>query len=165
MIELSPAERRTLKQRAHHLNPVVTTGNAGITPAVLAEMVSSLAHHELMKIRVMADDRDERRQRIADICRHLDAALVQQVGFMATLYRPNPEKQREAERARKALARKKPDNQRAAPRAGGREERYSRSTGSSSRSSGRMSQGRSGDTPYGRAPAGRSRPVKRSGPR
>lgn len=105
MIELTPAERRALKQRAHPLRHIVSTGNAGLTQAVLNEMASSLAHHELMKIRVLADDRSEREATIVNICQALDCARVQQVGFVVTLYRPNPEKQR-AE-AKKAAAQRK----------------------------------------------------------
>ena len=35
---ISPAERRALKARAHALDPVVLSGDGGVTEAVLAEI-------------------------------------------------------------------------------------------------------------------------------
>ncbi|MBM3374252.1 MAG: YhbY family RNA-binding protein, partial [Betaproteobacteria bacterium] len=47
MENLTPAERRALKARAHHLQPVVIIGDAGLTPAVLGEIDRALTSHEL----------------------------------------------------------------------------------------------------------------------
>jgi putative YhbY family RNA-binding protein len=80
MITLTPAQRRDLKARAHHLQPVVMIGDAGLTPAVIKEIEVHLKSHELIKIRVLGDDRDHRRQLKDSICSSQDAASVQQIG-------------------------------------------------------------------------------------
>jgi RNA-binding protein len=85
---ITEAERRALKRLAHHLEVVVRTGSAGLTDAVIAEAGRALAHHELMKVRVLAGEREDRDAMIRQLCETLGAALVQRVGHVATLYRP-----------------------------------------------------------------------------
>ena len=87
---LSPAERRTLKARAHHLNPVVIVGDAGLTEAVLREIDVHLKSHELIKIRVAGDDRDARASMMETVCASINASPVQQIGKLLVVYRPKP---------------------------------------------------------------------------
>lgn len=91
MLSLTVTERRELKAKAHPLHPVVMIGNAGLTPAVLAEIAASLKVHELIKIRVMSDDRKARDDMLNTICLELDAAPVQHIGKILVIYLPNPE--------------------------------------------------------------------------
>ena len=89
---LSPQQRKELKQNAHHLKPVIMTGTAGLSTAVLAEIDKALEHHELIKIRFGAGDRDARKAMIAECCEKTKAEVVQQIGATATIYRRNPDK-------------------------------------------------------------------------
>ena len=91
MKELNSAERRALRARAHALHPVVMIGEAGLTPAVLKEVDLALKSHELIKIRVLGDDRERRETLIGEICGALGAAPVQQIGKMLVVFRPRPE--------------------------------------------------------------------------
>ncbi len=90
MRTLTPAERRAFRAKAHPLHPVVTIGQHGLTPAVLHEIDVNLLAHELIKIRVFSDDRDEREALLARICAELDAAPVQHLGKILTIWRPAP---------------------------------------------------------------------------
>ena len=90
MPALSPLERKALKARAHHLNPVVMIGDAGLTPAVLREIDAALKSHELIKVRVAGDDRDMRAAAYATICTELDCAPVQHIGKQLVLFRAKP---------------------------------------------------------------------------
>ena len=99
MIELTPAERRDLRARAHHLHPIVMIGEAGLTPPVLHEIDLALKSHELIKVRVLGDDRNRRARIEADICAALAAAEVQTIGKMIVLYRPRPEEPAGAKKA------------------------------------------------------------------
>ncbi|CAG0942099.1 RNA-binding protein [Gammaproteobacteria bacterium] len=85
---LTETEKRRLRGLAHHLSPYVHVGNAGITPGVLAELDGALAHHELLKIKVRADDRAQRNAVIAELALRCDAAVVTRIGNVAVLYRP-----------------------------------------------------------------------------
>ena len=52
MIEITPTERRALRAAAHHLKPVVSISQKGLTASVLAEIDRSLKAHELIKLRL-----------------------------------------------------------------------------------------------------------------
>jgi RNA-binding protein len=93
-VQLTEKQRRHLKGLAHHLNPIIQVGNAGITPAVIAETGRALADHELLKVRVSAADRAERDAAIALLAAESQAALVARVGHVAILYRANPDRPR-----------------------------------------------------------------------
>ena len=87
---LTPIERRALRARAHQLHPVIMIGNAGLTPTVLQEIDIALKSHELIKIRVLGEDRAQREKLIGEICPALDASPVQHIGKMLVIYRPRP---------------------------------------------------------------------------
>src|SRR5690606_27698038 len=61
------------------------------TPALVAELDQVLERHELVKVKVGADDRDARDAMIAELAGQTGAALVQRIGHTATLYRPAKE--------------------------------------------------------------------------
>lgn len=107
--ELPAEQRRALKARAHALKPVVTIGNAGLTDAVVTELAASLAHHELMKVRLPAAERTIRAGMVEALCARLDAALVQQVGFVLTVYRKKTgKKNKKPKRAKPKSAQARP---------------------------------------------------------
>ena len=87
-MSLSEQTRRELRTRGHTLKPVVSIGNAGLSPAVMREIELSLAHHELMKIKISGGEREQRGDMIAQICEQLGAEQVQPIGHIALIYRP-----------------------------------------------------------------------------
>ena len=87
---LTNKERAHLKARAHALEPVVHTGTAGITDAVVAEVDRALTAHELMKVRIGADDRDARVALGDELCTRTGATAVDRVGKVLILWRPRP---------------------------------------------------------------------------
>ncbi len=91
MLELTPTQRRFLRQQAHALNPVVMIGNNGLTDAVLREIAKSLDALELIKVRVLGDDREARTAMYDTICSSLNAAPVQHIGKLLVVYRPGIE--------------------------------------------------------------------------
>ena len=91
MKELTPAERRALRARAHPLHPVIMIGEAGLTPAVISEIDRALKSLELIKIRVLGDDRNARAAMIEQICTALNASPVQHIGKILVVFRPRPE--------------------------------------------------------------------------
>jgi len=90
-MSLNEKQKKHLRKLGHSLEPVLLTGGSGLTPGVLAELDATLAHHELLKVRVRAADRDSRDQLIRAMCEHAGAELVQRIGHVALLWRPNPE--------------------------------------------------------------------------
>ncbi|HEX5055495.1 MAG TPA: ribosome assembly RNA-binding protein YhbY [Gammaproteobacteria bacterium] len=89
---LSPKQRHFLRGLAHTLKPVIIIGQQGLTPNVKNEIDQALTHHELIKLRVNAEDRIQRRQLIETMVSEANAELVATIGHIAVLYRPNPKK-------------------------------------------------------------------------
>ena len=89
---LTPKQRQALKAQAHALKPVVMIGQNGLTDAVIREADMALKAHELIKIRVRNDDRDEREQFAQIFCERLNAQLVAHSGKLIILWRKNEDK-------------------------------------------------------------------------
>jgi RNA-binding protein len=91
MTALTAAERRALKARAHPLRPVVIVGSKGLSDAVVKEADIALQSHELIKVKLASDDREERASQYRALAAALDASPVQQIGKVAVLYREKAE--------------------------------------------------------------------------
>ena len=92
-ITLSRDARLTLRAQAHHLNPVVLLGASGLTEAVMKEIDRELKAHELIKVRVPTDDREEREAIFVKIADELGCARVQMIGKLLVLWRPADEEE------------------------------------------------------------------------
>ena len=88
----SPArQKRALRQIAHHLNPVVTVAEKGISDHLRDETERALTDHELIKVRVSIDDRGARKALGTELAQVCQAQIVQVIGKIFVLYRANPE--------------------------------------------------------------------------
>lgn len=76
-----------LRGLAHNLNPVVMISNKGLSESVLKEINVSLDAHELVKIKVMGDDRVLRAKLLTDICEQTNAIAVHHIGKQLVIYR------------------------------------------------------------------------------
>ncbi len=90
--ELTSKQIKFLKTRAHALNPIVRVGQNGLTDAVLKELEIALAHHELVKIKVTADDRNARETMLLSMSENTRSHVVQRIGSMVVLFRQNVKK-------------------------------------------------------------------------
>ncbi|HZR03250.1 MAG TPA: ribosome assembly RNA-binding protein YhbY [Burkholderiales bacterium] len=95
-MQLSTTQRKQLKACAHRLSPVVMIGDKGLSSAVLKEIDVNLKSHELIKIRVTGDDRDQRERILRDICEKLQASAVQHIGKILVVYRANADTEAQA---------------------------------------------------------------------
>ncbi|MEN8170910.1 MAG: ribosome assembly RNA-binding protein YhbY [Pseudomonadota bacterium] len=86
-MSLTAAQQRHLRKLAHNLKPLVIIGDKGLSESVVNEIDQTLAHHELIKVRVNAEDREERDAMIIAMCEALECALVQRIGHVAVIYR------------------------------------------------------------------------------
>lgn len=91
-IALTSSQTRFLRGHAHDLKALLQTGGKGITPAFLAQLEEVLELHELVKVKVAAEDRDARDAAIAEMVNASECALVQRIGNVAVLYRPSRER-------------------------------------------------------------------------
>ncbi len=86
---LSHSQTRYLKGLLHATKPVVLLGNKGLTLEVFKEIELALDHHELIKVKLVAADRDAKRAMAAQIAAQTEAELVAQIGNMASYFRRN----------------------------------------------------------------------------
>ncbi len=89
-MSLSQAQKKAFRSIGHHLNPVVTVSENGISEGVLAELDRALADHELIKVKLALPERDDRAAMLDELVAESGAELVQKIGKMALLYRHNP---------------------------------------------------------------------------
>lgn len=88
--QLTANQKKFLRGIAHGLNPVIIIGAQGVTDNLMAELERALTHHELLKIKIAAGEREDRKTVIDYILQHTKAELVQSVGKMFVIYRPHP---------------------------------------------------------------------------
>lgn len=91
-VVLTSSQNRFLRGHAHDLKALLQTGGKGVTPSFLAELDEVLERHELVKVKVAAEDREARDALIGEIVEQTGAALVQRIGHVAVLYRPAKDK-------------------------------------------------------------------------
>lgn len=93
-MSLSQDQKKHLRTIGHQLNPVVTVGDKGLSQSVLDEIERALNDHELIKVKVVTEDREDKKTIIAELVTQTGATLVQTIGHIALILRkvdkPNP---------------------------------------------------------------------------
>jgi len=87
---ISSSTKKKYRQIGHHLRPIVTVGNPGITSGVIEEMQRALHDHELIKIKLNIEKKSERAREVKNLSTALDAHFIQLIGKNALLYKKNP---------------------------------------------------------------------------
>jgi len=88
-VSLSQNQKKHLRGLGHALEPVVLIGQQGLTDAVVREMASALAVHELLKVRVRVGDRATRSQILSTLAERTSSELVQTIGNVGLFYKKN----------------------------------------------------------------------------
>lgn len=93
-MSLNQDQKKRYRTIGHQLNPIVTIGDKGLSDTVLAEIERALDDHELIKVKVVTEDRDDKKLLIKAMVEQTGATLVQTIGHMALILRkvakPNP---------------------------------------------------------------------------
>lgn len=89
---LTLKQKKHLRNLAHSAKPIVIIGQHGLTENISREVDQALDHHELIKVRVNAEDRDARDRMIDSLLSEVGAELVQRIGHIAVFYRRNRQK-------------------------------------------------------------------------
>ncbi|MBN2866918.1 MAG: ribosome assembly RNA-binding protein YhbY [Thiotrichales bacterium] len=94
---MSQPEKLTINQKkylrgiAHGLNPMIIIGANGVTESLMAELESTLSHHEILKIKMASAEREDRKAIVEHIVKETGALLVQTIGKVCVIYRQNEE--------------------------------------------------------------------------
>lgn len=85
--KLSIQQTKFLRGIAHGLNPIVTIGINGVTESLMEEVETSLAHHELLKIKLAGVEKEDRKTVIGHIVEQTHSELVQSIGKVFVIFR------------------------------------------------------------------------------
>jgi len=91
MAVLTSKQKQFLKGLAHPLAPIVRVGRGGVSDSVVAETKKSLDAHELIKVRIDADDSALRKELAARLASASDAQIAGMIGKTLILYRRRDE--------------------------------------------------------------------------
>lgn len=94
IMPISNADKKRYRAIGHNLKPVVTIAQKGVTDNIRVELDRALTEHELIKIKLVTADRDEKNALSEAICSEFNAECVQSIGHVLLLYRAakNPDK-------------------------------------------------------------------------
>lgn len=92
-MQLNSGQIKRLRAEGHRLKlkPVVIIGQKGLTENLHQEIDIALDHHELIKLRIPALDKLEKRELSQLICEQHQAYLVESIGSVIVIYRFNKE--------------------------------------------------------------------------
>ena len=89
---LSQDQKRALKAKAHHLEPVVIIGQKGVTEALLAEVDIALRDHELIKVKANQHDKETCETFATQIADGLRASFIARIGKVLIFFRKSNKK-------------------------------------------------------------------------
>lgn len=88
---LTGKQIRHLRALGHHIDPVVQIGKNGITEALTAQLAEAIAHHELIKVKVLPECPIDRKEAGEAVASAIGAELAQTLGRTLLLWKRNPQ--------------------------------------------------------------------------
>ena len=86
---LTGKQRRYLRSQAHHLNPILQVGKAGVTENLVEQVRLALEAHELIKVSILQNCDEDRHEVAEKLAGGTGADLVQVLGKTVVLFRPS----------------------------------------------------------------------------
>lgn len=87
---LSKTQIKQLKARAHLLKPVVMVGQNGLSDNIHHEIDMALEAHELIKIKIPAQDAAEKKALVLTITNQHQAEKIMLIGRTLVIFREKP---------------------------------------------------------------------------
>ncbi|MFP4353569.1 MAG: YhbY family RNA-binding protein [Phycisphaerae bacterium] len=88
MTDLTGQEKRRLRSQGQTLTPCFTIGKAGLTDAAFELLDNQFQHRQLLKVRLPAVDRQQRKQLAESLAEQSGSTVVGAIGRNILLYRP-----------------------------------------------------------------------------
>jgi RNA-binding protein len=90
-MKLTSKQSAFLKTMAHDKKPVILMGHKGLTEAVVKETSNALLTHELIKVRLIGEDKEILDADADAIAFQTGAELIDRIGKVAILYKRHPD--------------------------------------------------------------------------
>nr|WP_304218830.1 ribosome assembly RNA-binding protein YhbY [Fredinandcohnia onubensis] len=99
---LTGKQKRFLRSKAHHLDPIFQVGKGGVNENMVKQISDALEARELLKVSVLQNCEDDRDTVAQELSKGAKAELVQIIGNTIVLYKESKEnKQLELPKANK----------------------------------------------------------------
>lgn len=86
---ISTDRKKQFRTIGHKLNPIVTIAGNGLSDNVITELNRALDDHELIKVKLAIPEREDRKEIVAELIQLPNVELIQEIGKVVLLYRPN----------------------------------------------------------------------------
>ncbi|MDL2310513.1 ribosome assembly RNA-binding protein YhbY [Peptostreptococcaceae bacterium OttesenSCG-928-C18] len=84
---INPKQRSYLKGLAHNMEPLLIIGKGGVSENTLKQLDDLLEKRELVKIKILNNNLDDKNELVEIILSNLKADFVQLIGSKFTVYR------------------------------------------------------------------------------
>lgn len=88
---LTGKQKRFLRSKAHHLNPIFQVGKSGVNENMVQQIEEALEARELIKVSILQNCDEDRDTVGHELSRQTDAELVQIIGNTIVLYKESSE--------------------------------------------------------------------------
>jgi RNA-binding protein len=88
---LTGKQKRLLRSKAHHLNPIFQVGKGGVNENMIAQIGEALEARELLKVSILQNCDEDRDEVAEKLVKGAKAELVQVIGNMIVLYKESKE--------------------------------------------------------------------------
>lgn len=85
-------QRSFLKSLAHGMEPSVIIGKTGITDNLIQQIHEVLEKREIVKIKILNNNNDDRETLIQEILQRLQCEFIQSIGNILVIYRESEKK-------------------------------------------------------------------------
>ncbi|AVP37196.1 ribosome assembly RNA-binding protein YhbY [Staphylococcus felis] len=88
---LTGKQKRYLRSKAHHIDPIFQIGKSGINSNMITQLDETLEKRELIKIHILQNNLDDKQELANELSVQTNSHLVQLIGSMIVLYRESKE--------------------------------------------------------------------------
>ncbi|WAA11527.1 ribosome assembly RNA-binding protein YhbY [Fervidibacillus halotolerans] len=91
---LTGKQKRFLRSKAHHLDPIFQVGKSGVNQNMIKQIEDALEARELLKVSVLQNCEENKETIAEQLAENTGAEIVQIIGNTIVLYKESKEKKR-----------------------------------------------------------------------
>ncbi|PKG24492.1 ribosome assembly RNA-binding protein YhbY [Niallia nealsonii] len=84
-------QKRFLRAKAHHLNPIFQVGKGGVNENMITQIADALEVRELLKVSILQNCDEDKEMVAAQLVKGTKSELVQIIGSTIVLYKESKE--------------------------------------------------------------------------
>ena len=88
-MSLRGKQKRFLRSKAHHLQPIFQIGKGGINSAMIVQIEEALEKRELIKVSLLQNTDEVAGEAAQVLEKEIDCEIVQIIGRVIVLYKPS----------------------------------------------------------------------------